>query len=120
MESKETLKSKANLHEHNSFEQYINYKKTNLNFGSKNNLMEKEKSQNVFINKYLEEADLNEIYNLLYEINSSISMNVYKKKNKNCCNNLRSCSCENKHLTHNKQHSNELNEILYILKKPLY
>ena len=120
MEAKETPNIKPNSYEQHSFEKYINYNKINLNFGSKNKLMEEEKSQNVFVNKYLEEADLNEIYDLLYEINNTISMSVYIKENNNCCNKKRSCSCESKHFTPNKQHSKELKEILYILKKPLY
>ena len=118
MEAKEAFN--INLHRKKSFEQCINYNKINLNSDSKNKLMEEDKSQNIFINKYLEEAELNEIYDLLYEINHTLSMSVYINNNKNCCNNKRSCSCEHKHLTHDKQHSKELKEILYILKKPLY
>ena len=121
MEAKETaISTKTNIHKKHSFEQYTNINKINLNFGSKNKLMEEEKSQNIFINQNLEEADLNEIYDLLYEINNTISMSSYIKDNKNCCCNKRSCSCEHEHFTHNKQHSNELKEILCILKKPLY
>ena len=121
MEAKETaISTKTNIHKKHSFEQYTNFNKINLNFSSKNKLMEEEKSQNIFINQNLEEADLNEIYDLLYEINNTISMSSYIKDNKNCCCNKRSCSCEHEHFTHNKQHSNELKEILCILKKPLY
>ena len=114
-----TTTIKTNLYKQDSFEQYINNNKINFNFRTKNKLMEEEKSQNIFVNKFLEEADLNEIYDLLCEINNTISTNVFITENKSCCNKKRSCSCENKHFTHSRQHSQELREILYILKKPL-
>ena len=120
MEAKKTSKIKTNMLEQDSFEQYVNNNKIKLNFNQKNKLLEEEKSQNIFIDKYFEEADLNEIYDFLYEINRTIAMSFYISDNNNCCNKKRSCSCESKHLTHNKHHSKELKEILCILNKPLY
>ena len=123
MEAKETetITIKQNIYKQDSFELSINNNKINFNFNSKNKLLEEEKSENIFINKYLEEANLNEIYDLFYKINNTISTSVFitENKNKNSCNKKRSCSCESKHFTHDKHHSKELREILYILKKPL-
>jgi len=107
MEAKETATTtiKQNIYKQDSFEQSINNNKINFNFDSKNKFLEEEKSENIFINKYLEEANLNEIYDLLYKINNTISTSVFITENKNCCNKKRSCSCESKHFTHDKQHS---------------
>ena len=71
------------------------------------------------MNKSLEEADLKDIYKLLKEINKNIILNINSKNTKDFHNIKRSCSSENKKNLNEKKHSNEFEEILYILKKPL-
>ena len=101
------------------FEQNINNNKICFKYKSKNHLFEKEKTENIFMNKSLEKADLKEIYKLLKEINQAIILNINSKNKKDCRNIKRSCSSENKKDINEREHSNEFEEILCILKKPL-
>ena len=101
------------------FEQNINNNKICFKYSSKNKLFEKEKTENIFMNKALEKADLKDIYKLLKEINQTINSNINSKNKKDYHNIKRSCSCENKKDANEREHSNEFEEILYILKKAL-
>ena len=101
------------------FEQNINNNKICFKYSSKNKLFEKEKTENIFMNKALEKADLKDIYKLLKEINQAINSNINSKNKKDYHKIKRSCSCENKKDANEREHSNEFEEILYILKKPL-
>ena len=100
------------------FEQNIN-NKIRSKYGSKNKFFENEKTEHIFMNKSLEEADLKDIYKLLKEINKNIILNINSKNKKDFHNIKRSWSSENKKYVNEKKHSNEFEEILYILKKPL-
>jgi len=93
---------------------------TYKNEEDKNSGKENEKSHNIFENKYFEEADLDEIYDVLYEINQAVTIDVntinknnfYKQKNI-------SKSEQNLNLKNDEDHFNECQEIICILKKPL-
>ena len=93
-----------------------------LNFKNeeeKKNIKENEKSQNIFENKFLEEADLDEIYDFLNEINQAVTIDVNTIDKKSFyLNNKNSKSDQNLNIK-NEDHSNECQEILSILKKPL-
>ena len=101
------------------FEQNINNNKICFKNSSKNQLFEKEKTEHIFMNKALEKADLKDIYKLLKEINQAINSNINSKNKKDYHKIKRSCSSENKKETNEREHSNEFEEILCILKKPL-
>ena len=101
------------------FEQNVNNNKMNFKNGSKNQFFEKEKTENIFLDKSLEKADLKDIYKLLKKINQAIILNINSKNKKNYHNIKRSFSSEDKKDVNQKEHSNEFEEILYILKKPL-
>ena len=81
---------------------------------------EYEKSHKIFENKYFEEADPDEIYDVLYEINKAVTIDVntinknnfYQKKN-------HSKSEQNLNIKNDDDHFNECQEIICILKKPL-
>ena len=101
------------------FEQNMNNNKICFKNSSKNQLFEKEKTEHIFMNKALEKADLKDIYKLLKEINQAINSNINSKNKKDYHKIKRSCSSENKKETNEREHSNEFEEILCILKKPL-
>ena len=101
------------------FEQNINNNKICFKYSSKNKLFEKEKTEHIFMNKALEKADLKDIYKLLKEINQAINLNINSENKKDYHNIKRSCSSENKKDANERKHSNEFEEILCILKKPL-
>ena len=93
----------------------MNYK----NEEEKKNVKENEKSQNIFENKYFEEADLDEIYEVLYEINQAVTIDVNTTNKDNFyLNKNNSKSGQNLNIK-NEEHSNECKEIISILKKPL-
>ena len=101
------------------FEQDINNNKICFKCSSKNLFFEKEKTEHIFMNKALEKADLKDIYKLLKEINQAIYSNINIKNKKDYHNIKRSFSSENKKDANEREHSNEFEEILCILKKPL-
>ena len=101
------------------FEQNLNNNKMCIKFGSKNEFFEKEKTEHIFTNKFLEKADLNDIYKLLNEINKTLILNNNIINKKDGHNIKRSYSFENRKNINRKEHSEEFEEILYILKKPL-
>ena len=112
---------------HSSFEEEINEinnNKSYQNLESKlapiNKLLENEKCQNIFIDKKYEEADLDEIYDLLNKFNQNVLININKVDKKDYyINKRRAYSKENKRIKFNN-HINECQEIISILKKPLY
>ena len=94
----------------------------NLNFKNeeeKKNIKENEKSQNIFENKFLEEADLDEIYDFLNEINQAVTIDVNTINKKSFYLNNKNSKSEQNLNIKNEDHSNECQEILSILKKPL-
>ena len=101
------------------FEQNINNNKICFKYSSKNQLFEKEKTEHIFMNKALEKADLKDIYKFLKEINQAINSNINSENKKDYHNIKRSYSSEIKKDANEREHSNEFEEILYILKKPL-
>ncbi len=102
----------------NNFQNKLSH---NLDFKSENEKKKpkKDKSQNIFENKYFKEAYIEEIYEMINEINQTITIDVnstnkkdyYRHKN-------RSYSVRNIKNT-NEDHYNECQEIISILKKPI-
>ena len=107
-----------------SFEQEISENDSNKsfsNFESKNKFM-KEESESIFRDKNLEEAEINDIYDLLNKIELEITLDKSILDNKDdyyIKNRRRSYSFEIKKNKKNEKQLNECEEILSILKKPL-
>ena len=75
---------------------------------------------NIIDNKYFEEADLNEIYDVLNEINKAVIININKTNKINYHNQYKNISNSEEKINNiNNDHSKECQEILSILKKPL-
>jgi len=106
-----------------SFEQEISENDSNKsfsNFESSNKFKNEEPENIIFRDKNLEEAEINEFYDLLNKIEIIIDKNTLDKKDDYYTKNKRrSYSFENKINKKNEQHFNECEEILTILKKPL-
>lgn len=113
---------------HSSFKEDINelndnksYQNLKSKFAPINKLIEKEKCQNIFIDKKYEEAGLDEIYDLLNEFNQNATLDINKEDKKDYyINKRRAYSKENKKIKINNKNMNECQEIISILKKPLY
>ena len=125
MEEYASKKNKSQYIEHNSFEQDI--KELNDNFQNKSchnfdfkfepeNITEKQ-SSNTFVNKCFEQAELEDINDVINEINKAITINI-KEENFNYYNKRRhSYSAQN--ISISKDNTKECKEILSILKKPV-
>jgi len=122
METRKNSQSKIDLRDirdsGSSFEQEIsenddsNKSFSNLELSNK---FKDEESENIFRDKNLEEAEINEIYDLLNKIELVITLdkNTLKKKDDYYINNKRrSYSFESKRNKINEQHFNEGEEIL--------
>jgi len=125
METIKDTQSKIDIRDSDSsFEQEISENDDNNKSSSNfepSDKFKNEESENIFRDKNLEEAEINEIYDLLNKIElvitldkSTLEKNDYYIKSKR-----RSYSFESKRNKKNKQHFNECEEILSILKKPL-
>ena len=93
----------------------------NLDFKSESQkkIQKKDKSQYNFESKYFEEADIEEIYEMINEINQAVTIDVnVTNTNDYYRNNKRSHSAQKITYT-NEDHYNECQEIISILKKPL-
>ena len=78
-----------------------------------------DKIEKLFENKYFEEADLDEIYNILKEIDKAVTIDINTKTKKDYYKNKKySMNIPTKN-TINEDHSKECKEILSILRKPL-
>lgn len=102
----------------NNFQNKLSY---NLDFKSENQkkILKKNKSQFNFENKYFEEADIEEIYEMIYEINQAVTIDLNTtNKNDYYRNNKRSHSVQKITYT-NEDNYNECKEIISILKKPI-
>ena len=75
------------------------------------------KIEKIFENKYFEEADLDEIYNVLKEINKAVTIDINTTTKKDYYKKY-SMNIPTKN-TINEDHSKECKEILSILRKPL-
>ena len=112
-----------------SFEEDINElnnileNKSNQNldfkFEKEKNFIEKDNSQNIFFNKHLEEADLNEIYDVLNEIDKAITIDINSINKEEYPLKKRDSYSPQNTKTIKNEHFNECQEILSILKKPL-
>lgn len=85
----------------------------------KKNEKEKEKSPNSFENKYFEEADLDEICDVIYQINQAVNIDVNTINKNNFYLNKKHVKSEENLNIKNEDHSKECQEIISILKKPL-
>ena len=102
----------------NNFQNKLSY---NLDFKSESHkkILKKDKSQFNFEHKYFEEADIEEIYEMIYEINQTVTIDVNAtNKNDYYRNNKRSHSVQKITYT-NEDNYNECKEIISILKKPI-
>ena len=125
METRKDTQSKVDIrYTDSSFEQEISYNENNKsfsNFESENKIIGEE-YENIFRDKNLEEAEINEIYDLLNKIELEITLDkstLDKNEDYYYNHRRRSYSFENKKNKKIEQHSNECEEILSILKKPL-
>jgi len=93
------------------------------NFKNKSNHFfnfDAEKEKNINYNKYFEENDINEIFDVLNEINQAITIDTYSINKKEFIeHNKQNCNDENTNIMFNDEHFNACQEILSILKKPL-
>ena len=122
METRKDTQSKVDGRDSDSsFEQEINENDRNKsfsNFETKNKFINEE-SDNIFRDKNLEEAEINDIYDLLNKIELEITLDKSILDNEDdyyIKNRRRSYSFE---IKKNKKQLNECEEILSILKKPL-
>lgn len=112
-----------------SFEEDINElknifeNKSSQNFDFKieqeRNFIEKDNTLNIFNNRYFEEADLNEIYDVLNEINQAVTIDIDSTNKEECHIKKKESFSQNNTKVMNEDHFNECQEILSILKKPL-
>ena len=126
MKENDSNKKKSNFLEHSSFEKDINTMENNFRiksfddfdfkFESENKSFEKE-NQNIFENK-LEEAELDEINEVLNEINKAITFEI-NEDNINNYNINRNHSFIKQNPNNNNDNNKECEEILSILQKPL-
>ena len=132
MDNKEICKEeKINIGNDSSFEEnfaelndiFENKSSPSLNYKNeeeKKSGKENEKSHNIFENKYFEEADLDEIYDVLYEINQAVTIDVNTINKDNFYHNKNNSKSEqNLNIKNDDEHFNECQEIISILKKPL-
>lgn len=105
-----------------SFEENLNEMNDIYKNISQNNEQKKKNTNNNFDvdNTFLEESDLNEIYDILSEMNKAVTLDIkkfykkgYYKKSKTFSNSEQNINIIN------DDHSKECQEILSILKKPL-
>ncbi len=122
METRKDTQSKVDGRDSDSsFEQEINENDSNKSFSifeTKNKFINEE-SDNIFRDKNLEEAEINDIYDLLNKIELEITLDKSILDNEDdyyIKNRRRSYSFE---IKKNKKQLNECEEILSILKKPL-
>jgi len=123
METRKDTQSKIDIRgSDSSFEQEISENDDiNKSFSSfeSSNKFKNEESENIFRDKNLEEAEINEIYDLLNKIELEITLDkntLEKKEDYYIKNKRRSYSYE---IKRNEKYYNECEEILSILKKPL-
>jgi hypothetical protein len=98
---------------------FQNISSQSFNFKFEQEKKEKEKLSSIFENNYFEEADLDEIYDVLHEINQAITIDLNTANKKDYYNNKTHAHSEQNTNIINDDHSNECQEILSILKKPL-